>query len=404
MPIPSRYRERITRSIGTILLEEQDLKKVVLDATGNDPFVVYTTKEKPRAEQIDDILARLERDGIERWLLIFVLVMAHWDDRFRQLILMACPSTLNSSIPLDEQVSALTQNLEKVLMIPLSAAIKDGLLPKRTEFSNVLHQIEALLSYRSLYERLHLIQARLDRELVLDANSVRLIVEACRQARDVAIPLGPDEVNSIAELERLASDASRALDAGNTDSALASLISMERPVRLFLSGVNGQIFALANALSLRFLIEEIPPELEELFDPLQFPIRNVIPTVLARVLVRKVWQESSNEIALIGNLLDAGMAKSTEFNEHWRTLKSRVHWLAELELNTEWSKGIDACAAAIDDVLAVEKSSVNVEPKFEAYRRAFERGFPSIMLKLDFGSVAEINPKLQAVLQDISHA
>src|SRR5688572_14327843 len=115
MPISPALRELLTESIGAVLAENKEIKDIVEKATGNDPYNVYTNSELPRAKQISDILAHLEKMGTERWFLTHILVRAAGDDRLRQLIVKACPETVDSSIAIDLQVDSLIKEFELAL-------------------------------------------------------------------------------------------------------------------------------------------------------------------------------------------------------------------------------------------------------------------------------------------------
>lgn len=417
MPIPVQYRENLTLSIGNILRDEKDFESVVKKATGNVPTVAYTTV-KPRVEQIHDILKKLEKQDIERWLLAFVVVFAHWDHKFRYLVFKASPSTLDSSIRLDEQVGSLVAKLQEIFASPISQELHDGVRQKAGEFGDLLREIETLLLHKELYERLHVVKTRLSRGTMLEPKeSIAMIVAACANAAKIndterlnkSIKLNDAELTAINKLGELAQQAKAELDANKIDTGRAVLLSLEQLVQERLSTVNKSIFDLANKLSLSFLIEDPPAEFVNLADALKIPIRNVIPTMLARVLVRKVWQEASNELALIKRSLEEGrITNSTEFSAHWFALKSRIRWLTDLEANTEWSRDVNERATAVDNMLTAAFEPVKEKIKsfdgigpFEAYRAAFERGFPTIMLKFDFKSVADINQGLRQILQAV---
>jgi hypothetical protein len=419
MPISPTLRELLTQSIGAALPQNDDIKRIVEDATGCDPYNTYTNPTLPRAQQISQILEHLEKTGTERWLLTYVLVWAARDERLRQLIVKACPQTMDSSIPVESLVDAVIQTFEHAFARPLAREIRIELRVKRNDFDTVLHQNAELLFYKRLQELLLRLHTKLtfgisldplpDQHLDSPQESIKQILDACKQAREAAALLGPEaeektfEFRSIADLERLGGDATSAIERGDSTAALTAMVELQRLIRQHLSRLNGHIFELAKRLSLPALIDKPPISLLELFFPLEQPVRDLTPTVLARVLLRKMWQEALNEISLISDLLEAGLTGGEEFSEHWYTLKSRIRWLTTLEPDTPWSKALNEYAADIDTQLADEKTDDKIKPSFDNYRRAAALGFSAVLLKLDFGSLEKINPKLKAVLAEITH-
>jgi hypothetical protein len=414
MPISTQYRELLTRSIGVILRDDRDFESVVKKATGRVATVDYTNDKKTRYEQVHDVLRQLEKEETERWLLAFVVVFAHRDHAFRRLVFKASPSTLDSSIRLDEQVISLVAKLEEAFSDP-PLDLRDGMNQKAKEFGYLLRQIEALILQKRLYERLYVIKARLGGEAMRDPKKgIGPIVDACNnagkindtEALDISTKLDDAELEEINKLGELAHEAKREFDSNKVESGRAVLQRLEQEVQELLSTVNRSIFDHANELSLSFLIDDPPVEFLSPAKLLEIPVRNLIPTVLARVLVRKVWQEASNELVLVKRLLEAGMiTDSREFSEHWFALKSRIRLLTEIESSTKWSRDVNDCAKAVDAMIAGaiepvlgKKAAFDIAP-FEAYRSAFECGYPDVMPNFDFDSVGDINGRLREILR-----
>src|SRR5262245_2286198 len=101
---PSLHRQ-LSRSIGLVLLDNDEIEGIVKDANGEDPYNVYTDPGRPRALQIEDILTGLETDGEERWLLTKILAWPRTSDQLRQLIIQASRETLAKLPKLDMQVA-----------------------------------------------------------------------------------------------------------------------------------------------------------------------------------------------------------------------------------------------------------------------------------------------------------
>lgn len=414
------WREHLTRSIATALSQDDDFMRVVKDATGYDPFEEYTSRYLPRTQQISQILTALEKDGSERWLLTYVLVRAMQNDQLPRLIAKACPGWVDPE-PVEQRVNSLVEIFEQVFPRPLAQDIRLDLYSKQGAFGTVLQQNAQLLFYKrwqELLQRLHATLAfglPLDTSADLQPNDPELcgkhVADICERARKDLALLGDDferktfELSTIAEIEQLGSKARTSAAAGNVDEATAALDDLERTARQQLSRLNAHIFDAAKQLSLPTLVDDPPTSLLLLdsYPTLRQRVRNLAPTVLARVLLRKLWQEALNEIALVSDLMDAGLTRDTEFDDHWRMLKSRIRRITELEPDAPWSKPLNEYAAEIDNQLADETTDGTIRPSFEKYRRTAALGFLSVLLKLDFAALEKINPKLQGILEDIVH-
>ncbi len=422
MPLSPALLPYVADAIG-VALKRAQLEEIVRAATGNELFVEYASPDDPTGRAVARTLEKLALEGSERWLLTYALTWAVTDDRLRQLILDACPETIVSSAAVDEEVEQVLANLDRALALPLPRPIRDDLSSRRHALRKIPQQIAELLAYKSLQECVRGLQADLSFDLRLTSaaakfanpseykETLKQFNDASKRIRDASASLGAaseaqrSELGWGAELERLADQARSALDAGDPAAASASLNEMQRLVRLNLSRLNGRIFESAKLFSLHPLIEKPSAAFirNESFIPLAFAIRNLNPAVLARALVYKIWQEADDEIALIGDLLDGPADAHGEFDDHWRTLKSRIRWLTE---STPWWKSIDDCSAEIDDKLADEDVDSDIKPLFDAYRRIVALAFRTVdtIVKPDFASLGRIDPRLRTILQDIGHA
>ena len=420
MAILQAWREHLTRGIATALSQDEDFTRVVKDATGYDPYEEYTSRYLSRRQQISEILTVLEKEGSERWLLTYVLVGASQNDQLPGLIAKAYPQWADSEA-VEQRVNSVVEVLETVFRSPLAQDILLDLHPKQDNFDTVLQQNAQLLFCNRWQELLQRLHATLAFGLPLDSSADlqpkdpercgKHVAEICERARKDLALLGDDferktvELSKIAEIERLGSEARSAGAAGNLNEATAALVGLERVLHQQLSRLNAQIFELAKKLSLPTLVDDPPTSLLllESYPTLRQCVRNLTPTVLARVLMRKLWQEALNEIALMSALMDAGLTRDEDLGDHWHMLKGRIRRITELEPEAPWSKPLNEYAKEIDFELADPTTDGKIAPIFARYRRAAALGFLSALLKLDFAALEKINPKLRGILEEIAH-
>jgi hypothetical protein len=347
-------------------------------------------------------------------------VGAGQNDQLSRLIAKACPRWVDPE-PVEQRVNSVVEVFEQVFTKPLAQDIRLDLHPKQGNFDTVLQQNAQLLFCKRWQELLQRLHATLAFGLPLDSSADlqpkdparcgRHVADICERARKDLALLGDDferktfELNAIAEIEQLGAVARNSAAAGNLKEATAALVGLERVARQHLSRLNAQIFDLAKKLSLPALVDDPPTSLLllESYPTLRQRVRNLTPTVLARVLLRKLWQEALNEIALISDLMEAGLTRDEDFGGHWHMLKSRIRRITELEPEAPWSVPLNEYATEIDFELADTTTDGKIGPIFEKYRRAAALGFLSALLNLDFAALEKINPKLKGILEEIAH-
>src|SRR5450631_4216075 len=155
----SALRQKAIEAIGAALTEE-DIEKVVLEATGNDIYNIYAAKGEPRASLISKTLAQLENEGTERWLLTYILI-ANAQEKLRMLIVKTWPKTLVDLPQAEGQVASALKYLHLLLNIPLPTDLKFELRPKHEAFDEIRRRIAELYVYKSLHEFLHVLQLKL---------------------------------------------------------------------------------------------------------------------------------------------------------------------------------------------------------------------------------------------------
>jgi hypothetical protein len=386
----------ITKIIGEILSGNQKIKSVVLEATGEDPYLIWTSETHPRARQIAEILEGAEKEGKDIWFLTRVLMEPMSDIELRA-IWEAYPKTLQSLPTLESQVLHVLELLQRFLsLLPRAANIN---LAKLSE------QSTRLLAFKSLHESLHVLQLRLTYGVLpesdisefaaVDLESCRKrIIEACDQAADAAALLGkgsPDEKSELAWIDRLREVARQGQPAPDASGSAAEALrpNVLRLIRPQLGRLNREVLTAARAF-----LGNLPRDTEaQIRKDLSFAIRNLKPTVLARALKQKLWQDVENDFAVFAATFAEPQRDLPQFTEEWLRLKDQILWLVQLDPHLKWAEDARKYSDEISDQLAKE----NFKPSLDTYRKLTSLCFFAIdaMLKADCSSLREVGRALQ---------
>lgn len=430
MPLSPKFMKLLAEKIAEGLTDER-IEEVVFRATGYQLYDEYGAPNDPMNRAVYKALDQLTQKGTERWLLTHVLVQAIANDTLSNLIVKVCPESLMPLPTVEAQVQLVIENLNSVKTAALTPDNMDELKDKCATLPAVSQQISTLFSYKSLHECLHALQMQLNSRSIngaaatLDASLNDLaecqqkIELAAIRARTCAEPLAwspevlaPEQawIDTLKEhATRLQSQLSAAGDAKERlNTALLIFDDVLHLIRQHLVRLNQRIFDTANDLSLTALIAAMPDliQAEDYFEQFKTSVRELNPTVLARALVHKIWQDTDKEISLIEDILDTPSAETHRFREHWVTLRRRVLWLAALEANAEWAQSVSAEAENIDDQLAAEAADDAIRPSFENLRSFTKYRFFAVddALKKDCDSLRRIDEPLKSMLEEIRNA
>lgn len=415
MPALSPLRQKAIEAIGAALTEE-DIEKLVMEATGNDLYNIYAAKGDPRATLISKTLTQLENEGHERWLLTFILI-ANAQEKLRMLIVNTWPGTL---IDLPEADGAVTNALEylgELLNLPLRTDLRFELQPKHDAFDDIRRRIAELYGYKSLHEVLHILHLKLvvagSSQSAGGASSdfsgiLAQCDEIAAQAPAAAAQLESRDIELgwIAQLAGLATSLRSAAGASDIAGTLRFRDAILTLTRIHLSRLNGQVFQAAQELSFEALVEDLPLDLEtqQAFTDLVHAVRDLKPTVIARALKQKLWQDAEKEISDIANSIGVSGDEFSEFSRLWYGIKSRVLWLATLDPKDPWAKQAKQFSDEIDDGLTKEKLDDEIKHCFETYRNLFRFRFLAIdnTLKKDCSSLRRITVPLTEILKELT--
>jgi hypothetical protein len=430
MPLDPKFMKLLAEKIAEALTDDR-IEEVVFRATGYQLYDEYGGPGDPMNRAIYKALDQLTQKGTERWLLTHVLVQAIANDTLSNLIVKVCPESLIPRPTVEAQVQRVIESLKSVKTAALTPDHVDELKDRCATLPAVSQQVATLFAYKSRNECLHALQMQLSKRSTSGAAatpgaSLGDLAE-CRQKMEFALtsaricvePLGwsPEVVKPengwIDALQdhatRLQSQLAAPGEAKERlDTALLIFDDVLHLIRQHLVRLNQRIFDTANDLSLTALLAAMPDliQAEDYFEQFKTAIRELNPTVLARTLVHKFWQDTDKEISLMEDILDTPSAETHRFREHWVTLRRRILWLAALEANAEWAQKVAAEAENIDDQLAAEAADDVIRPTFETLRSFAKYRFFAVddALKKDCDSLRRINEPLKSMLEEIRNA
>jgi hypothetical protein len=417
MAVSSDKLDGVSKAIGRILTDV-DLEALVAQATGEDIYNVFATRDDPRMVKIRKTLKALENLGRERWLLTYVLTHVEAQYDLCKKVVDAFPTTLVGLPQADGQVTSALTYLAQLLNTPLPPGLKFELEPKQSPFAAIVKGIVVLFAYKIIHECLLKLLFTLNINEALLANPVehlppnlesiaRQMDQIVEQTADPLALLGANAVQPkawIGELPRL-SAALRAAD-GAPDKAADVIDQIQRLVRVNLRGLNRNIFDAVQNLSFDALTaDDLPSSIQDRneFKEMVQVIRDLKVTVLARTLKHKMWLDAENLIFEIRSDFDlpnhpAGLAGQ------WFKLRDRIDWLAKLDPSENWGKQAEEYATEIDDELGKEqKLGEDARMHFETYRSWFRDPFLKIdeSLKMDCGSLRRIDDPLTKIVNEL---
>jgi hypothetical protein len=423
MPLLPAQLEPVANAIGDAFTSEQ-IQDIVLKATGNGLFKQYAGDKDPLRLAVRKTLEQLAIEGHERWLLTHVLIVAIANEGLRRLIVKACPETLVSLPSADKQVDSVLHSFSQAMAAVLKPEFIFLLRPSRESIAAISAQIMALSAYKDLHECLHGLHLKVaftstaedtvDAALQLAeaADCQKLIDAALTKANQALAKFGGNPAGAqverdwIAELERLAANLRIALAASNIAAVWSAISGVKRLIRLQLTRLNKSILEIAQQLSLEPLVVALPDEFrsEAFYHDFSHAVRDLTPTVLARALEHKLWQDTENEIALIESYLDQPDGNTDSFAEHWLLLRHRALWLATLDPDADWSKTVRKTVEDIELQLTDEKHGEAVTALFDSLFRQLRFRFFAVdaTLKSDCGSLGKMQMPLKSFVDRIS--
>ena len=407
----AKHLKAVADAIGDALTTER-LETAVLSATGNGLFKEYASASDPPRTAVKRTLERLIEEGVERWLLVRVMVDAIADEQLRRLIVKASPEALGPPRA-DGQVERALQCLAPVKAAVLRPEYLPTLKASCKKLLEVSEGIRVLAAFKDLHECLHGLHLKLSfRSPAVADDQERLgdLQRTCDAARAAAAPLGGGSAVEgawIAELERIAAELRPAVGGADRAAAQGSLERAQRLCRVHLARLNARIFAAADGLSLDALLQALPPEvaLEDSFATLAHAIRDLKATVMARALLHKLWQDAENEISLLEDMLGRPEGGLEHLAESWLVLRAHVILLASLDGQADWAKRATSSAESIETELTREQPWAGVRPSFEEFSRDLRFRFYAVdaTLKADCGSLGRLHAPLASLVQEIGN-
>jgi hypothetical protein len=420
MTILPSLRALVTKDVASFLSDNQKIKDIVEEAAGENPYVEWTHPTSPFGKQISEILEGLEGKNADRWLLTYILVAAVEDnelDELRKLIVRACPETLIITSKFEQQVERVLTVLQKLLTQPLAPNVLEFFRLNQARLQIVVQDTARLFAYKSLHESLHALQSKLTVGEALgavlgeDTEAHAAISIARAQAEQATALLAVSSADESAELTWIA--ALKPLGEELKAAAAAADHSLERDlieqvrylIRSHLLRLDRRVFEAARRLSLSAIVENPPYDLKDRpeFIELNYAIRDLKPTVLARALKHRMWQDAEKELFLIDALLDVPGPATADTVHEWFRFKSRILWLAALDPDAGWSADAQTLADQISDAMAAAEKRDSIKAYRTKYSKLIAVCFFAIdaMLKTDCTTLRKVDGPLNAILKEL---
>jgi hypothetical protein len=420
MAILASLRPFVTKDIGSFLTDNQTIKDLVEEATGEDPYSIWTNDTLPLGRQISDILTELEGLKAERWLLTYILVAAVKNrelDELRKLIVRACPETLIITSKFERQVDRVLTSLQMLLTRPLEAEILEFFRLNQDRLQIAVQDTARLFAYKSLHESLHALQSKLTFGETLgvalgeDTEAPAAIGVAHAKAVLATPLLAASSADESAEhtwiiaLKRLGEQLEVAAAAADRSLELNLIEQVRYLIKSNLFRLDCRVLDAARKLSLSAIAENLPLDLRMRpeFIELNYAIRDLKSTVLARALKHRMWQDAEKELPLINALLDVRGPNTADTVNDWFRFKSRVLWLAALDPDAGWSADARILADQISDSMAAADKRDDIKVYRAKYTKLIAVCFFAIdaMLKTDCTTLRRVDKPLNAILQEL---
>jgi hypothetical protein len=443
MPLAPDKIDFMAKAIGG-LLHGPLVEQAFLDATGSGLYDEFAGRDSPLNQAIVDALTKLNKDGRVRWLLTYVLIDAVAIDELRRLIVGNYPEALTPAPSFAAQVDRVLAALTAVMNAVLKPEIKPRLETAGPKLAGISRKIDVFLAYKNFHAILHGLHLKLtvrpafgpsaDPKLRLDdlndwykqVNAVYAGVSATATALTDKYPdlRGAAEFDWIPRLQLLLAKWKPALDVSNVETGSTFLTAVQRLVPLQLSDLNARIFEAAKTLSLSDLISSVPldvisslpPDIRNSFIEFEFSVRDLKPSVLARVFEHKIWQDVDDGLSGLDQLLstEGGVAK---FRNQWVELRLLAFWLATFYPTAPWPGEAKKYSDNIQEQLAnksyeqegnavtVDVANPEIRPSYEGYRRLLRYQFLEIdtKFKQDCSSLLKFGPQLQTFVDGIGN-
>ncbi|WP_433457596.1 hypothetical protein [Pseudochelatococcus sp.] len=410
-----------------------EFDRILVRTTGRSLFKFYTHEQQPMDDIAYQTLDRLDQLGFQHVVLAAAVLSRPDDAGLRDLVGRACPAALDGVPGIESQVRDIIGGAN-YLRAQLS---RDDVRAVVEETRGTLTAVAGALVVLDIYKRLHdcLHQVQIKQLSGLRAALQRFTDDPLRiamlQEYQAQLRLNCDLIAD--QIARLPQDyAQRALEAfwhdslgdavarlrsgldnRDRDETVLALRDIQDVMRQVPSRLNARIFATADAIplgafgeALRKVEEAIAPDGEEIAKA-RAALRIVHPTIGARVVEHRSWQEADKSIAALEELFDHdNPEREVEFMPYWGDVKRRVRELAALDAGDAWAADVLRYIDAFDDILASEQINGGLRQAFASLRLEARFRFFRVdkILKEQCAELVKISEPLSVLLGRQGHA
>lgn len=404
-----------------------DIERMCLQATDEDLYMKFATKNEPRVKISMDLLLGVQQRGTEKELLAIIYAERPGNSGLKTLIEGVYPTVFNDT-NIKKPARTVNTGLETLIKL---LGVTDGkavIEKSRTPIEKVARNVSYMAVYKNLHDCLHQFQVKPYFELREAAdrfatdNTQRLILLKYRtevqtmllQARESIADLPPDETEVMREeiwindLEKLSDSYNAAFDAKNSNSASDALMEINQilatvPVRL-----NEEIMMKAKTLpitELSGIIEAISTAIgayESKIVQAQESMRQLGPSITTRVEQHKMWQDTDRITSILDTLTDhQGKDLLAAFRLYWPKVKDKIKALMDKESGATWATECARYSVDLDDQVAKEEFSPALQIAYDTLRESTRAQFFAVdsNLKKDCSALSRMSAPLLRLLE-----
>ncbi len=404
-----------------------EIERMCLQATHEDLYLDLATENETRRKITMDLLVGLQQRGTEKLLLAIVYAKRPGNLQLRTLIEAVYPAVSND-VSIIKPTIVVNTGLDLLITLLGVTDGKSVIERSRIPIEKVARNVSYMAVYKNLHDCLHQLQVKPYFELrdatdsfATDKTRQRIlsnyrteVQNTLTQARTTIADLPPDETEILREeiwigdLETWSKAYNTAFDERDSIATSSALMEINRilatvPVRL-----NEEIMMKAKTLpiaELSGIIEAISTAIganEVKIAEAQESMRQLGPSITARVKQHKLWQDTDRIIAILDTVSDRkGNDLLAGFRLYWPKVKDKINTLINTEAGAAWTTECAKYTLDLDDEVAKEEFSPDLQFAYETLRGSTRAQFFAVdaNLKMDCSALSRMSAPLLRLLE-----
>lgn len=404
-----------------------EIERMCLQATHEDLYLDLATENETRRKITMDLLVGLQQRGTEKLLLAIVYAKRPGNLQLRTLIEAVYPAVSND-VSIIKPTIVVNTGLDLLITLLGVTDGKSVIERSRIPIEKVARNVSYMAVYKNLHDCLHQLQVKPYFELrdatdsfATDKTRQRIlsnyrteVQNTLTQARTTIADLPPDETEILREeiwigdLETWSKAYNTAFDERDSIATSSALMEINRilatvPVRL-----NEEIMMKAKTLpiaELSGIIEAISTAIganEIKIAEAQESMRQLGPSITARVKQHKLWQDTDRIIAILDTVSDRkGNDLLAGFRLYWPKVKDKIKTLIATEAGAAWTIECAKYTLDLDDEVAKEEFSPDLQFAYETLRGSTRAQFFAVdaNLKMDCSALSRMSAPLLRLLE-----